>query len=281
MSGAILQPPCRPDADWGVVFIEVTGCLPMCGHGAIGVATALVECGMVEVVEPLTVVRLDTPAGLVPVEVEVSGGRARAARLRNVASFVLRADAKVDVRGRGQVGVDVAYGGNFYALVPAAALDLTVDPRRHDELVAAGLELMDAVNEQLELVHPTQPWIGGCRHVVLTRDGGEDRDGHPVDGRAAVVIHPGWVDRSPCGTGTSARMALLHAKGLLALDEPYLHASLLGTRFEGRLVETTQVGDLPAVVPTIRGRAWISGFNHYVLDPDDPFPAGFLLGERA
>jgi proline racemase len=272
MSGAILQPPCRPDADAGVVFIEVSGCLPMCGHGTIGVATVLVETGMVEVKEPLTQIRLDTPAGLVEAAVEVDDGRAVAVTIRNVPAYLHLRDAVVAVPGLGELGVDLAWGGNFYAVLPAAAVGLDVAPEHHDELVGAGLAIMGAVNEQLSFAHPEQPDIDECHHVIFTAPG----DGQ-VSARGATAIHPGWIDRSPCGTGTSARMAQLHARGQLDLHEDFVHASLIGSVFTGRLVETTTVGEFPAVVPTVRGRAWVTGLASYLLDPDDPFPAGFLI----
>jgi len=273
MSGAILQQPTRPDADVGVVFIEVSGCLPMCGHGTIGAATVLVETGMVPVKEPVTLIRLDTPAGLVEASVEVEGGRAKSVTIRNVPSYLHLWDAIVEVPGFGDVVLDLAWGGNFYALLPARSIGLAVRPSLYDELVRAGLAVMAAVNEQLNFSHPEQPAIDVCHHVVLTEPGDDD-----VSGRAAVAIHPGWLDRSPCGTGTSARMAQLHARGDLGLDEDYVHASVLGTHFVGRLVEETKVGFFDAVVPTVRGRAWVTGLASYMLDPDDPFPAGFLLG---
>jgi proline racemase len=262
MSGAILQPPTRDDADWGVLFIEVSGCLPMCGHGTIGVATVLVETGMVEVRGPETVVRLDTPAGLVEARVAVEGGRARSVTLRNVPAFLLERD-----RRAGGVVCDIAFGGNFYALVPVD----DVDPSQADELIARGLEVMAAVNEDPP-VHPEDPRIAGCRHVVFHAPG---RDG--ADARNATSIHPGWLDRSPCGTGTCARMAQLHAHGELALGAPFVNESVIGTRFTGRLVGETAVGGLPAVVPEVTGRAWVTGMGQYLLDAEDPFPAGFAL----
>ena len=257
MSGAILQPPTRPDADWGVVFIEVSGCLPMCGHGTIGVATVLVETGMVAVTEPETIVRLDVPAGLVEARVAVRDGRARGVTIRNVPAFLLARDQEA-------LGIpyDLAFGGNFYAIAPAAAAGLTVAPEHAGALIARGLELMAAVGEP---VHPREPGIRGCRHVIWTSD--------EPDGRSAVAIHPGWVDRSPCGTGTSARMAMLHARGELALGESFVHRSIIGTAFEGRLVEEVDGG----VVPEITGRAWITGMGQYLLDPEDPFPHGFRV----
>jgi proline racemase len=276
MSGAILQPATRPDADVGVVFIEVSGCLPMCGHGTIGTATVLVETGMVPVTEPLTVIRLDTPAGLVEASVEVGDGRAKSVTIRNVPAYLHMRDATVTVPGIGELVIDLAWGGNFYALLPASSVGLAVRPSLHDDLIRAGLAIMGAVNDQLDFAHPEHQSIDYCHHVVLTEPG----DG-AVSGRAAVAIYPGWLDRSPCGTGTSARMAQMHARGELGLDEDFVHASVLGTRFTGRLIGTTRVGEFDAVVPTVRGRAWITGLASYLLDPDDPFPAGFLFGRDA
>jgi proline racemase len=265
MSGAILQPPTRPDADWGVLFIEVSGLLPMCGHGTIGVATVLVETGMVEVTEPETVVRLDTPAGLVPVRVQVEDGRAKAVTLRNVPAFLLERDATVE-----GVTYDMAFGGNFYALVEARTAGLRVDPARAGELIARGAELMAAINRAAKPIHPEDARIMGCKHVVFYED---------VEGgaRNATSIHPGWLDRSPCGTGTSARMAALHARGELAVGEAFVNESVIGTRFTGRIAEETTVGGRPAIVPEITGRAWVTAMAQYLLDAEDPFPAGFAL----
>jgi proline racemase len=272
MSGAILQPPTRPDADWGVLFIEVSGLLPMCGHGTIGVATVLVETGMVEVTEPETVIRLDVPAGLVEARVQVESGRARSVTIRNVPSFLHTRDQVVSVPGYGDITYDMAFGGNFYAITPAAAAGLVVDPSRNTELVEAGLAVMAAINEADRPAHPGDARINGCHHVVFHEPG---RDG--ADAIAATSIHPGWLDRSPCGTGTSARMAQLWARGELALDTDFVNQSVIGTRFTGRLVEETSVAGVPAVVPTITGRAWITAMGQYLLDAEDPFPAGFAL----
>lgn len=265
MSGAILQAPCRQDADWGVVFVEVSGYLPMCGHGTIGVATVLVETGRVTVTEPETVVRLDVPAGLVEARVRVDRGKATSVTIRNVPAFVHELDGEAN-----GIGYDMAFGGNFYAIADAAAAGLRVAPENAPALIAAGLKLMAAVPEP---VHPENAAIRGCHHVIWT-----DAPAPGADGRAATAIHPGWVDRSPCGTGTSARMAQRHARGLLELGAPFVHESIIGTRFTGRIVGETEVGGRPAVIPEITGRAWITGMGSYVLDPTDPFPSGFRIG---
>lgn len=264
MSGAILQPPCREDADWGVVFIEVSGYLPMCGHGTIGVATVLVETGLVEVTEPETTIRLDVPAGLVEARVRVRDGRAEAVTIRNVPAFHAGSGSAAGVE------YELAFGGNFYAIADAAQIGVEVEPAAAPRLIEAGLELMAAVPEP---VHPEDPAIRGCKHVIWTAP---PRVG--ADGRAATAIHPGWLDRSPCGTGTSARMALLHARGELALGADYVHESVLGTRFTGRLLGETEVGGRPAVVPQITGSAWVTAVGEHLLDPTDPFPEGFRVG---
>jgi len=273
MSGAVLQPPTRPDADWGVLFIEVSGCLPMCGHGTIGVATVLVETGMVEVTEPVTTIRLDTPAGLVIAEVAVDAGAARSVTLRNVVSYSHQLDAVVDVPGLGKVTYDLAYGGNFYAMVELEQLGLPFDRSEKQRLLDAGLAIMASINEKAFPTHVENPEIAGCHHVALIAPGSDARHS-----RHAMAIYPGWFDRSPCGTGTSARMAQLYARGELSLHTDFDNESFIGTHFIGRLVERTELaGGVEAVVPTITGRAWVTGTAQYFLDPQDPFPAGFLL----
>jgi proline racemase len=272
MSGAILQPPTRPDADYGVVYIEVTTCLPMCGHGTIGVATVLVETGMVPVVEPVTTVRLDTPAGLVVAEVQVEDGAAKSVTIRNVPSFSERLDAEIDVPGYGRIRYDLAFGGNYYAIVDLDDYKLPFDRSVKEEILAAGNATMAAINAAAEPVHPLDPGIRGVHHVQFVAPGSTAQHS-----RHAMAISPGYFDRSPCGTGTSARMAQLHARGELALNTDFVNESFIGTHFVGRLVEETEVAGRVAVVPTITGRAWITGTAQYFLDPADPFPAGFLL----
>ncbi len=272
MSGAILQPPTRPDADWGVLFIEVSGCLPMCGHGTIGVATVLVETGMVEVTEPITTINLDTPAGLVQADVAVENGEARSVTITNVPAFTLELDRVVDVDGLGDVRYDMAFGGNFYAITDLDRLGIPFERDRKDEILHAGLKMMAAINAQAEPTHPENGEIRGCHHVQFLAPGSDARHS-----RHAMAIYPGWFDRSPCGTGTSARMAQLHTRGELAVGDEFVNESFIGGRFVGRLIEETTAGGLPAVVPTITGRAWVTGTAQYMLAPDDPFPRGFLL----
>lgn len=277
MSGAILQPPTRPDADYGVLFIEVSGCLPMCGHGTIGVATVLAETGMVPLTEPVTTIRLDTPAGLVVAEVAVEDGAARSVTIRNVPAFSVALDQTVEVAGIGPVTYDMAYGGNFYAILPIERVGLPFDRARGNDILAAGLAMMDAIDERHRPVHPEDPGITGCHHVQFVAPGSDARHS-----RHAMAIHPGYFDRSPCGTGTSARLAQLHARGEIGLGGELVNESFIGGRFIGRVAGETTVGlpgagTRPAVVPTITGRAWITGTAQYLLDPDDPFPGGFLL----
>ncbi|RLV56923.1 proline racemase [Aeromicrobium phragmitis] len=270
MSGAILQPPTRDDCDFGIVYIEASGCLPMCGHGTIGVATVLVETGMVEVTEPVTEIRLDTPAGLVVATVRVEDGRAAAVTLANVPSFTERLDEVVEVPGYGSVPYSIAFGGNFYAMVELDDVGLPFDRSRQQDIIAAGLAIMDAINSTAPPKHPTIDGVDHVHHVEFIAPGSD-----AVRSRHAMAIYPGWFDRSPCGTGTSARMAELHSRGELALHTDFVNESFIGSEFTGRLVGTARVGEHEAVLPEITGRAWITGTAQYLLDPHDPFPAGF------
>ncbi|GAA3627284.1 proline racemase family protein [Kineosporia mesophila] len=270
MSGAILQPPTRPDADFGVLYIEVSGCLPMCGHGTIGVATVLVETGMVEVVEPVTTIRLDTPAGLVIAQVAVSDGHADSVTLENVPSYCERLDETIEVPGLGTVPYSLAFGGNFYAMVDLDAVKLPFERARQQDILSAGLAVMNQINLQAPPRHPEIDGVNHCHHVEFIAPGSD-----ATLSRHAMAIHPGWFDRSPCGTGTSARMAELHARGELPLHQDFVNESFIGSRFVGRLIGETTVGGHPAVLPTITGRAWVTGIGQYMLDPSDPYPEGF------
>jgi proline racemase len=283
----LILPPTRPEADAGFVIMEQTEYPPMSGTNTICVVTVLIETGMVRVTEPVTRLTLETPAGLIAVEAEVRAGKARRVTFRNVPAFVVHLDAPVEVPGLGTVTVDVAWGGMFYAIADAAPLGLRLVPEEGREIARVAEMIKAAAREQLPVVHPDNPEIRGVSIAQLS--------GEPVGAashrRNAVVVSTGsfdwqrpetWtgvLDRSPCGTGTCARMAALHAKGRLPLGQDFVHEGVLGTTFTGRLIEETRVGPYAAVVPTLAGQGWITGFAQYVVDPDDPFPDGFTVGD--
>ena len=283
----LLLPPTHPDADAGFVIMEQTEYPPMSGTNTVCVTTVLLETGIVEAVEPVTELVLETPAGLVRVTAQVDNGKVTGVTFRNVPAFAVHLDATVKVPELGTVRVDVAWGGMFYAIADASAFDLELVPSEGGRIARIGEMIKVAAREQLPVAHPETPAITGISISQLS--------GPPHDPRAhrrnAVVVSTGafdwsrpetWtgaLDRSPCGTGTCAAMAVLHARGELRLDEDFVHEGILGTRFVGRLVEETTVGDRPAVVPTLGGRAWITGFAEYVLDDSDPFPEGFTVGD--
>ena len=272
MSGAIIQPSTRPDADVGVVYIEVSGCLPMCGHGTIGLATVLVEKNLVKVVEPTTTIRLDTPAGLVTVDVLVKDGRALNVTITNVPSFLYQRDQVVDVPGIGKLQYDMAYGGNFYAIVPIERVGIAFERRNGAKFLEAGLAISDAINEQNRPVHPENPEIAICHHIDFITPGN-----NPLHWKNAMAIYPGWFDRSPCGTGTSARLAQMVARGEFKDSDVLINESWIGSHFEGRVKEHTAVAGFDAIIPTITGRAWVMGEATWILDSTDPFPNGFLV----
>ena len=276
MYASFLTPPTVPEAQFGVLYLEHGGYATMCGHGTIAICTVLVEMGLVEVKEPLTEIVLDTPAGVVRAQVEVSGGTAKAVTIRNVPSFLYKPDVEVQVPGLGTVKVDIAYGGNFYAILPAESVGLVIHPENATEIIAVGTEIWRAVNEQVEIHHPDSPEINCINYTEFST-----APTHPeATMKNAVVVPPSGMDRSPCGTGTSAKMATLWAKGKLGLNEEFVHESIIGSLFYGRLVEETTVGPFPAAIPTIKGSAWVTGIQQFVLDPDDPFPTGFLLAKK-
>ena len=274
MCAAFLTAPCVPGADRGVIFVEPLGVVHMCGHGTIAIATMLVETGAVPQREGETPVTLDTAAGLVTARVHAEGGRVTGVTIRNVAAYSALLDAKVDVPGVGAVTFDLAYGGHFYALVEAAPLGLQLEPGASARIVEAGERVRLAIESSLELRHPEGEQSRGLLYVQFYGPAGRP-DAHL---RNAVVVAPAALDRSPCGTGTSARLANLHARGALAPGQPFVHESIIGTVFEGRVAGLTRVGGYEAIVPEIRGRAFMTGVNQLVLRPDDPFPAGFRLG---
>jgi proline racemase len=275
----LILPPTLPEADAGFVIMEQTEYPPMSGTNTICVVTVLIETGMVPVTEPLTRLKLETPAGLVGIEAEVRHGKVKQVTFRNVPAFAVHLDAPLEVAGLGTVAVDVAYGGMFYVIADAAALGFRLAPDEARDIARTGEMIRAAAREQLPAVHPENPAIAG---VSISQLSGQPArpDAHRKN---AVVVSTGnlsgVLDRSPCGTGTCAKMAVLHARGKLPLHQDFVHEGILGTVFTGRLVEETRVGPYPAVVPLLSGQAWITGFAQYVVDPDDPFPEGFTVGD--
>lgn len=269
---AYLLPPCDPAADLGVVFVNDAGYLGMCGHGAIGVATVAVGMGMVAAREPETRVVLDTPAGTVACAVKVAGGRVRSVAIDNVPSFLLHRDVVVPVVGYGKVHADIAWGGNWFAFVEAGQLGLPVELAQLDRLMDAAR----AIRAELqrggpECRHPVTGAVGEVDHVKLFATIAQDG----VAGARALTLCPGvaW-DRSPCGTGTSAKLAVLHGRGELGVGEPFVSESILGTRFRAQIVAETDVGGRRGIVPRVEGSAWVTGLQTFVLDPDDPLVHG-------
>lgn len=283
----LILPPANPAAHAGLIIMEQTEYPAMSGSNTICAATVLIETGMVAVSEPITTLMLDTPAGLVRIRAEVEGGKAKRITFRNVPSFATHLDARLTLPGYGLVTVDVAYGGMFYVIADAEQFGLSLAPHEARELLRIGEMLKAAAREQLQVFHPENPGLGGVSISQLSAP-----PTHALAHRKnAVVVSAGvfdwerpetWsasLDRSPCGTGTSAKMAVLHAKGELPLLREFVHESILGTLFTGMLIEETRVGPYAAVVPEITGSAWITGYAEYVLDPSDPFPEGFRLGD--
>ncbi len=277
MSGSIITAPCTPGADIGVIYIEVSGFLPMCGHGTIATCTVLVETGIIEPKEPYTDFTLDTPAGLVKAHVRVQNGIAQAVTIQNIPSFLYKADLSINVPEIGDVNFDLAYGGNFYAIVNAESVGLELVPERSKDIVRIGSLIRDAIfNQGIEVAHPENPDINRCTHVRFISPS-------PTPGvttRNAVLYSSEAIDRSPCGTGTSAEMAYRYAKGMQTLNEQIVCESIIGSTFTGKLIEETKVGSITAVIPMICGRAFITGIQQFVLDPRDPWPKGFHLGEH-
>lgn len=270
MVGSILMPPAREDADYGVVYMSGGGFWSMCGHGTIGVVTAIVELGMVKVTEPYTEVRLDTPAGLIIAKVHVQGKKALSVTFTNVPSYVLVPEARVAVAGVGPVNVSIVYGGNLYVVADVSQFGQTLEISNLEELTNLGLALVSSTREQVEIKHPDGTDIGPLRSAIFTEPAGLGKRAKNL-----MVKEPRYFDRSPCGTGTSARMALAHHSGELALNVPFPHESIIGGVFEGKLIGETEVGGFPAVIPQITGRAWIIGTSEFTLDPTDVFPQGF------
>lgn len=276
MSGVILTEPCNPKADIGVLFIEVGGYLPMCGHDTIGVSTALIESGIIKPEEPVTNITLDTPAGLVTVKVNVKDNIAREVSFTNIPSFLFQKQKKINVKEFGHIYVDIAYGGNFYIIVDELDLGEKLIPECSNKIIEKANLIKDAVNKQVDIYHPEKDFINEATHVMIS--------GKPLtekgDTKNVVVIPPGSIDRSPCGTGTSAKLALFYANDKVKIGEKIKFESIINTYFSGKILDVTKVGDFKAVIPEITGRAYVTGMNEWIIDPEDPIREGFLLGRK-
>lgn len=272
MSGALLVEPCHPEADIGVIYIETGGYLPMCGHDTIGVCTALVETGMIQVSEPITTLKLDTPAGLVEAAITVVDGKATKVAFHNIPAFLLTS-MEVEVEGLGSVYCDIAYGGNFYAIIDARKIDLELIPSNGSTIVETAIRIRKAINHKVDIVHPEIPSIRGLTHIEFFTD-----PTHPeADVKNTVIVPPGGIDRSPCGTGTSAKLATLYSKGELAMNKEFVHESIVGSIFRAVIVGTSEVGGLPAVLTRIEGSAWMMGMHTFITNEEDALNEGYLL----
>lgn len=273
----LLVPPVNPAADVGWIIMEPEHTPPMSGSNSMCVATVVLETGIVPMVEPVTQLVLEAPGGLVSVEAECRDGRVQQVRVTNVPSFAHQLDATLEVEGVGTLSVDTAYGGDSFVIVNAVELGFEIAPAEARDIAETGMRITQAANEQLGFSHPLNPdWkhISFCQLAMpIQSDNGVSR------GRNAVAIEPGKLDRSPCGTGCSARMAVLHARGELNQGDRFVGVSIIDSEFHCRLVDTTTVGELTAVVPELGGRAWITGTHQHTLDPDDPWPGGYRLSD--
>jgi len=271
----LLVPSRHPDCATGVIIMEPTEYVPSSGSNLICVTTVLLETGIVDILEPETVVAIEAPGGVVRARAKCAHGKCTSVELDNVPSFVDRLDATIEVGGVGSVTADIAYGGMFYAIVDGTKLGFSIDASEARELAVMGEKIRRAAREQLDVVHPGNAGIRGVSIVQINR---------PFAGvgqvtRNTCIVAPGRSDRSPTGTGLSARMAVLHARGQMRIGDWMIHESLIGSRFKGSILGETSIGGRTAIFPTIEGRAWITGFHQYVLHESDPWPQGYVLND--
>lgn len=272
MFGSILTAPTNPEADLGIIFMDGGGYLNMCGHGTIGAVTAAIETGMVPMEEPVTKVVLEAPAGIVKAEAQVENGKVKSVAFVNVPAFLYKRDQKVMLDGK-EITFDISFGGSFFAIVHAKQLGLEIKPENTTALTELALKLRDVINAEIEIQHPELAHIKTVDLVEIF-----DEPTHPeATYKNVVIFGQGQVDRSPCGTGTSAKLATLHAKGEIKQGDKFVYESILGTLFYGEIVGTAKVGEYDAVIPKIAGSAYITGFNHFVIDETDPVKYGFVL----
>ena len=272
MSGGFLYPPTGPDADVGILFMETSGVLPMCGHGTIGMITFGLEQGLIQPRAPGRF-KAEVPAGIIELDYEMDAGRVRWVRITNVPAYLAMQDVQIEVPGLGPLRVDIAYGGNFYAVIEPQAAYAGLDDLGADRIVGLSREIRRILRETVEPVHPLNDTIRGVSHVLWA----DVPKGDGADGRNAVFYGERAIDRSPCGTGTSARLAHLHAKGRLNVGQTFVHESYIGSRFIGRVEAETRIGDQSGIIPSIQGSAVMTGLSTIWIDDEDPFHAGFTV----
>lgn len=272
MSGSILYPPSDPNNDIGILFIETSGCLPMCGHGTIGTVTIMIEEGLVSPKTPGEV-RLEVPAGLVTASYKQEGEKVQSVKIKNVASFLEAENLQVECPDLGTLAYDVAYGGNFYAIIDPQENFSGLQDYRADQLISWSREIRKRINTKHTFVHPEDKNIEGLHHIMWSGDTLDENS----TARNAVFYGDKAIDRSPCGTGTSARLAQWAAKGKLKKGQEFIHESIIGSKFVGRIEEETTVGGTPAIIPSIEGWAHIYGYNTITIDDDDPYAHGFQV----
>jgi 4-hydroxyproline epimerase len=272
MSGGFLYPPTQPDADIGILFIETSGCLPMCGHGTIGMVTFGLEHGLIQPAEPGKL-RIEVPAGAIDIVYTREGDKVTSVRITNVPAYVAATGIQVDAEGIGPLSIDVAYGGNYYAIIEPQGDYTGLDDFDASRLIDLSGRIREAVRAKFEPVHPRDPTIRGVSHILWA----DKPRGDGADGRNAVFYGDKAIDRSPCGTGTSARLAHLAAAGKLAVGDRFVHESYIGSRFIGRVEAETRLGDQPAIIPSVEGSAIATGFNTIWIDRADSFWEGFQV----
>lgn len=273
MFGLIITEPVNDGVDFGIIFMDAGGYLNMCGHGAIGAVTVAIETGRVEKVEPVTHVKMDTPAGIVTAKAKVSGGKVQEVSIVNVPSFLYKQDLVVEMPNIGEVKFDISFGGSFFAIMHADQLGIKIEPENANKLKDIAIELRDIINEKIKVEHPTLSHINTVDLIEIF-----DAPTHPdADYKNVVVFGQGQVDRSPCGTGTSAKLAKLYAKGELEKGQDFVYESILGTLFKAKIVGTGELRGYTTVLAEITGATYITGFNHFVIDPEDPVKYGFVL----
>jgi proline racemase len=275
MCSVLLLPAEQPGSDFAVIIMEQDEYVPMCGHCIIGTATTVVATGMVPATEPVTTVRFDTPAGLVVCDVAVINGSVDSVSFDNVDSFLLHSESPLEVEDLGRLKVDIAYGGDFYTVVDGDQLNLSLEPANEGALIAAARKISRAVAGQIPTVHPERPDINACYQVLFT-----SRHSTTGDVKQTILCPPGSIDRSPCGTGTSARIALMYTRGDIGLNDPRKFEGVLGTVFVGEAVAASKRNGIVYVRPRVTGRAFLTGFHQFVLDPADPLPEGFRMGPK-